>query len=204
MWVSPSAAAAFGIAAPNRPPDGSVGINANLATLPPGNLRISTILHEIGHAIGRLEGNVVSEGVTSVSALDLVRFISPGNRLFGTPNAPTAAYFSIDGGTKKVADWSAMTPSDFLTPPGSFLSPNDPLNDRVDPGGVVLRKLTTADIQQMVALGFRVGATAVMVPRRSDGFYPSYSIGINAISTSSQLGQVGTDWQFVTLGIFND
>src|SRR5262249_38877565 len=74
----------------------------------------------------------------------------------------------------------------------------------VDTGGVELRKLTTADIQLMLALGFRVGATAVMVLQGPAGFYQSYSIGNNAISASAQLGPVGTDWRFVTLGSFND
>src|SRR5262249_31075534 len=148
FWVSPSVAAAFGVPVPNRPrPDGFVGINP---TLDPGNVRISFILHEIGHA--------------------MVRFTSPGNRLFGNQKRP--AYFSIDGVAKKVADWSEMTPSDFLPiltgPPNdqfvtSLLTPNDPLNDR--PALVELGKLTTADIQVMLALGFKVGATAVMVLR---------------------------------------
>ncbi len=204
FWISPSAAAAFGMAAPNRPPDGFIGINTTIA---PGNVRVATILHEIGHAIGRLQTNLVSDqGVVSVSALDLVRFISPGNRLFdGAPNAPTPAYFSVDGGAKKVADWSApLSPSDFLSPPRSNLTPNDPFNDVVDSGGIELRKLTTADIQLMLALGFRVGATAVMVLQGPNGFYQSYSIGSNAVSASAQLGPVGTDWGFVTLGSFND
>jgi hypothetical protein len=204
FWISPSTATALGLAAPNRPPDGFVGINTTIA---PGNTRVATILHEIGHAVGRLQANLVSDqGVVSVSALDLVRFISPGNRLFdGAPNAPTPAYFSVDGGAKKVADWSApRSPADFLSPPNSNLSPNDPFNDVVDSGGMELRKFTTADIQLMVALGFRVGATAVMVLQGSNGFYQSYSIGSNAVSGSAQLGPVGSDWRFVTLGSFND
>jgi hypothetical protein len=202
FWISPSAATAFGLPTPNAPPDGFIGINTTIA---PGNIRIATILHEIGHAIGRHQGNIVSaEGVASVSALDLVRFISPANRLFdGSPNAPTPAYFSIDGGVKKVTDRAAPnSPSDFRS--SSNLTPNDPFNDVVDAGGIELRKLTTADVQLMVALGFRVGATAVMVLQGSGGFYQSYSIGNNAVSASSQLGPVGTDWRFVTLGSFND
>src|SRR5262249_59306846 len=94
--------------------------------------------------------------------------------------------------------------SDFLSPPRSNLTPNDPFNDAVDTGGIELRKLTTADIQLMLALGFRVGATAVMVLQGPAGFYQSYSIGNNAISASAQLGPVGTDWRFVTLRSFND
>jgi hypothetical protein len=133
-----------------------------------------------------------------------VRFVSPGNRLFdGNLNAPTPAYFSVDGGAKKVADWAAgNSPSDFLSPPRSNLAPNDAFDDIGF--GTTLAKFTTADIQLMEALGFRVGATAVMVLQGSNGFFQSYGIGSNAISTSSQLGPVGTDWQFVTLGGFND
>jgi hypothetical protein len=136
-----------------------------------------------------------------------VRFISPDNRLFdGDLKAPTPAYFSVDGGAKKVADWAAgISPPDFLSPrdrePRSNLAPNDNFNDRAF--GFDLAKLTTADIQLMEALGFRVGATAAMVLRRADGTYQTYGIGNNAISTGSQFS-VGNDWQFVTLGGFND
>jgi hypothetical protein len=102
-----------------------------------------------------------------------------------------------------VADWATDSPADFLRPPTSTFTPNDPFNNQGF--GTTLGKLTTADIQLMEALGFRVGATAVMVLRQgSDGLYQIYGIGSNAISTSSQLAQVGTDWQFVTLGGFND
>jgi hypothetical protein len=131
----------------------------------------------------------------------LVRFISPGNRLFDLM-APTPAYFSVDGGAKKVADWAAgNSPSDFLSPPRSNLAPNDAFDDIGF--GTTLAKFTTADIQLMEALGFRVGATAAMVLRRADGTYQTYGIGNNAISTGSQFS-VGNDWQFVTLGGFND
>jgi hypothetical protein len=179
-----------------------------------GTERIAAILHEIRHAMGRIPNNVDSlgnpnppnpQGPIFVSALDLVRFVSPGNRLFdGNLNAPTPAYFSVDGGAKKVADWAAgNSPSDFLSPPRSNLAPNDAFDDIGF--GTTLAKFTTADIQLMEALGFRVGATAVMVLRRSDSLYQVYGIGSNAISANSQpLGPVGTDWRFVTLGGFND
>jgi hypothetical protein len=205
FWVSSSVAAVFGLAAPNGSPDGFVGIN--IGAFAPGAERVAALLHEFGHAMGRVPDNPVStEDVTFVSALDLVRFVSAGNRLFdGTTPGPTgtpvqAAYFSVDGGAKKVTDWDRLSPADFRS--ASKLTPNDPFNDVGF--GTTLGKLTTADIQLMEALGFRVGATAVMVLRRSDGFYESYGIGSNAISASSQLGQVGTDWKFVTLGGFND
>src|SRR6266566_4485683 len=47
------------------------------------------------------------------------------------------------------------------------------------------------------------GTTADMILRHgSDGLYEIYDIGNNAILAAYQLGQVGTDWAFVTLGGF--
>ena len=47
-----------------------------------------------------------------------------------------------------------------------------------------------------------LGTTADMILRRGDGTYEIYDIGNNAILGAFQLGQVGTDWAFVTLGGF--
>jgi hypothetical protein len=230
FWVTSSEAKALGL--PLQRPglvDGFIGINikTDKGGFTPGPDRIAAILHEIGHVMGRHAGNVDfrsrplpldpnddppnPQDPISVSALDLVRFISPDNRLFdGNPNAPTPAYFSVDGGAKRVADWAAgISPDDFLrapplSPPTSKFTPNDPFND-VGHAGDTLAKLTTADVQLMEALGFRVAPTAVMMLRRaSDGLYEIYNLGGNASSAGSQFGQVGTDWQFVTLGGFDD
>jgi hypothetical protein len=57
FWVSSSVAAAFGLAAPNRPPDGFIGINIGPA---PGAQRIFVFLHEFGHAMGRVPNNLDS------------------------------------------------------------------------------------------------------------------------------------------------
>src|SRR5262249_9878156 len=225
FWVSSSIAAALGLANPNRPPgtpDGFIGINIFSANggFAPGRARIHAILHEIGHAVGRVPDNLDSlrrqfgpgnpnpQGDPSVSALDLVRFIGPRNRLFdGNQAATTAAFFSVDGGAKKVAEWAADRPGDFLGPASPShrkLPPGRPFNNE-NLRGDERAKLTTADVQLMEALGFRVGPTAVMMLRRaSDGLYEIYSLGGNASSAGSQFGQVGTDWQFVTLGGFDD
>src|SRR5262249_7594147 len=119
-------------------------------------------------------------------------------------------YFSIDGGATRVAQWSISGVDEFLNPPGSNLTPNDPFNQFLEPTN--LANLTTADIQLMEALGFRVtnpspppGTTAVMVlGNSSDGRYGVYNIGSNATLAGYQLsGQVGTDWRFVTLAGFS-
>src|SRR5262245_20305414 len=48
------------------------------------------------------------------------------------------------------------------------------------------------------------GTTAVMILRHgADGQYEIYDIGNNAILAGYSLGQVGTNWAFVTLGGFN-
>jgi hypothetical protein len=107
--------------------DGWVGIGT---TFTPGPERVAALLHEIGHAMGRVPFNLGP----NVSELDLMRFVSAGNRLFdgripnpqaNPPVGPVpAAYFSLDGGVTKLADWGrASDPSDFLNPPASDRTP---------------------------------------------------------------------------------
>jgi hypothetical protein len=48
------------------------------------------------------------------------------------------------------------------------------------------------------------GTTANMVLSNAGGLYNIYNIGANSVLASYQLGLVGTDWTFVTLGGFND
>jgi hypothetical protein len=231
FFISSSVGKAFGLPIPNPPInqrpdlDGYIGIGTGFAS---GPQRVAAILHEIGHAMGRISANIGPIGpVTYYSELDLVRFTSLGNRLFDGRNPnPTdpktflpAAYFSLDGGASREADWGVSSdPSDFLNPPNSNRTPNDPFNEIVGTSGL----LTDADILVTEALGFRstlavrrppppAGTIAVMVLRQTsvppsitDGTYQIYDIGNNKILANYQLGQVGADWQFVTLGGFND
>jgi hypothetical protein len=222
FFISSSVAAAFGLPVPNpinRPGvDGFVGIGTGTS----GPARVDTILHEIGHAMGRISTNYGP----NVSELDLMRFVSLGNRLFDgslpNPLDPLtflpAAYFSLDGGAMRVADWGVSSdPSDFVNPPASDRTPNDPFNEVA---GSTLDQLSPADIQAMEALGFTstlpfknapppAATTAVMVLRQTspsitDGTYNIYDIGNNGILANFQLGKVGAPFQFVTLGGFND
>jgi hypothetical protein len=221
FWVSSTVGACFGLFTPQT--DGFVGIGT---LFQPGAQRVSAFLHEVGHAMGRIEANFNINGQIYFSALDLVRFLSPGNRLFDahTPslqNPQQAAYFSLDGGATDLADWGVYSdPSDWLNPQGisnlpppySNLTPNDPFDEFVGNLG----QLTTADILVTEALGFKTvppappgnpppppGTTADMILRHgADGLYEIYDIGGNRLLAAYQLGQVGTDWRFVTLGGF--
>jgi hypothetical protein len=208
FWISSSVGAAFGLFTAANVVDGFVGIGANFQ---PGPERISAFLHEMGHAMGRVPENFTFGGQTYFSALDLVRFTQPGIRLFNGNNPNnTFAYFSLDGGATQIAEWGQTSDvSDFRN---NHPFANDPFNENVG----TLAQLTNADILVTEALGFKTvppappgnpppppGTTADMVLRRgADGKYEIYDIGGNSLLAAYQLGQVGTDWRFVTLAGF--
>jgi hypothetical protein len=198
FWVSSSVGAIFGLF--TQAVDGFVGIGTGFT---PGARRVSAFLHELGHAMGRVPETIQG----AASALDLWRFLTPGNRLFNGANPNnTPAYFSLDGGVTKLADWGETSDvSDFLN---NNLTGNDPFNEFVGNLG----HLTNLDLLITEALGFQhptpnppppPGTTADMVLRHgADGLYEIYDIGGNAILAAFPLGKVGTDWRFVTLGGF--
>jgi hypothetical protein len=208
FWVSSSVGACFGLF--TNLTDGFVGIGTQFKA---GPERISAFLHELGHAMGRVPETItnLNNFQTYFSALDLVRFTQPGFRLFDNSNpTSTPAYFSLDGGAIKLADWGETSDvSDFFN---NALTGNDPFNEFVG----TLGNLTNLDILVTEALGFKTvppaspgnpppppGTTADMILRHgADGLYEIYDIGGNRLLAAYQLGQVGTDWRFVTVGGF--
>ena len=78
-------------------------------------------------------------------------FTSPGNYLF-TDNIPASpAYFSLNGGNTKIADFGQNSdPSDFLN--SGVQGANDPFNEFYS--GSTLQSLTTVDLKMLDALGF--------------------------------------------------
>jgi hypothetical protein len=62
----------------------------------------------------------------------------------------------------------------------------------VDFGGNIFRLTPT-----VLSAPPPAGTTADMIVRRGDGMYEIYDIGNNTILAAFQLGQVGTEWQFV-------
>jgi hypothetical protein len=93
FWVSSSIGACFGLF--TQATDGFVGIGTQFA---PGNQRVSAFLHEVTHAMARVDANFTINGQTYFSSLDLVRFLGPNNRLFdghspSHPESPAAGIF---------------------------------------------------------------------------------------------------------------
>ena len=76
---------------------------------------------------------------------------SPGVRVFNGASTASAAYFSVDGGNTKLADYGQNSdPSDFLN--SGVQGCNDPFNEFYT--GSTLQSLTTVDKEQLDALGF--------------------------------------------------
>ena len=96
--------------------------SATFATDINSSLLVGVALHELTHAMGRVPYG------SAPDIFDLFRFTSAGTRLFqGGATAP-AAYFSVDGGNTKLADYGQTSdPSDFLN--SGVQGPNDPFNE---------------------------------------------------------------------------
>ncbi|MET4119733.1 serralysin [Bradyrhizobium sp. JR1.5] len=125
--------------------------SANFSTDINSNLLVGVALHELTHAMGRVPYG------SAPDVFDLYRFTSPGARLFqGGATAP-AAYFSLDGGATKVADYGQNSdPSDFLN--SGVQGPNDPFNEYYT--GTTIQGLTAIDLKQLDALGFHLATSS--------------------------------------------
>lgn len=127
--------------------------SANFATDINPNLLVGVALHELTHAMGRVPYG------SAPDVFDLFRFTSPDVRLFqGGATAP-AAYFSLDGGNTKLADYGQNSdPSDFLN--SGVQGSNDPFNEYYT--STTIQGLTTVDLKQLDALGFHLAVNSPM------------------------------------------
>jgi serralysin len=107
------------------------------------NLLVGVALHELTHAMGRIPYGPPYSSMPDI--FDFFRFTSPGTRLIqGSATAP-AAYFSLDGGNTKLADYGQSSDSsDFLN--SGVQGPNDPFNEFYT--GSTLQNLTAIDQKQ--------------------------------------------------------
>src|SRR5262249_44794614 len=139
------------------------------------------------------------------------------------PGTPDARIFGSGITNQDVLDWGD---ANGLTPPPVRRRPHGPQTYNIAEanGTSLLQNLgdgrlfvtyrvqtSTSSVDKYVILDTRLtnpppppGTIADMILRHgADGVYEIYDLGNNAIVAASRLGQVGTDWQFVTLGGFN-
>jgi Ca2+-binding RTX toxin-like protein len=115
------------------------------------NLLVGVALHELTHALGRVPYGAAPD------IFDLFRYTSPGVHLFQGGNSAPAAYFSLDGGATKLADFGQNSdPSDFLN--SGVQGSTDPFNEFYS--GSTSQKLSTIDLTLLHALGYHTGTSA--------------------------------------------
>jgi hypothetical protein len=160
------------------------------------NLLVGVALHELTHAMGRVPYGPEPD------VFDFYRFTSPGVRLF-TDNIPaSAAYFSLDGGNSKIADYGQNSdPSDFLN--SGVQGGNDPFNEYYS--NSTLQQLTAIDLKQLDALGFHLTPQTPVVIQ-TDGTTSLVEIGwsyfLNTVGSSSAGPELNYNGSPVTAGEF--
>jgi serralysin len=124
--------------------------NASFATDISPSLLVGVALHELTHAMGRVP-YAGSTGQPDI--FDFDRFTSAGNNLISGSSTAPAAYFSLDGGTTKLADYGQTSdPSDFLN--SGVQGSTDPFNEFYS--NSTQQQLTAMDLMQLDALGFHL------------------------------------------------
>ena len=148
FFIPSAVAKAVGLLSPTASTvDGAVGMGTQIPT----NLLIGAALHELSHAMGREPG---------VGPFDLFRYTSPGNHLFTSGSTAVPAYFSIDGGNTKLADFGQSSDaSDFLTT--GVQGSNDPFDEFYN--SHTIQNLTNVDKELLDALGFNTTALVATV-----------------------------------------
>ena len=129
--------------------DGSIGFNIGDASSPLD--WEPAALTEIAHALG---WNSIAQGGSFPGVADLFRYSSPGQRQW-TSGQP--AYFSVDGGNTRLADFSTTFDQTLFTD----LPADDPL--RV-PFTSAATTLTSFDIEALSVIGFGVASAASTPP----------------------------------------
>jgi hypothetical protein len=151
---------------------------ARFATDIKPNLLVGVALHELTHAMGRVPYG------SQPDIFDLFRFTTPGTRLFQAGATAPAAYFSVDGGNTKLADYGRTSDaSDFLN--SGVQGSTDPFNEFYN--GATTQGLTAADLRQLVALGFHLAPQDTQTPNLASDGPLSIEAGARQILTASLL-----------------
>lgn len=155
--------------------------SATFATDINSNLLVGVALHELTHAMGRVPYGPEPD------IFDLFRFASPGARMFSGGNTASAAYFSVDGGNTKHADFGRNSdPSDFLN--NGVQGASDPFNEFYSVG--TIQSLTSADKELLDALGFHLSVSDTHAPTIVNDSALMILAGTTQTITSSLLSAV--------------
>jgi Ca2+-binding RTX toxin-like protein len=164
--------------------DGSASFSTDINP----NLLVGVALHELTHALGRVPS-------AQPDIFDLFRFITTGVYLFDE-NSPALApaYFSLDGGQTRLADYGVESdPSDFLN--SGVQGDNDPFNEFYTWN--TQQHLTIVDLQQMVALGYHVAGQPVA------GADLTVSFSLTGATVNYRVANIGTaDAAASGMGVF--
>ncbi len=185
----------WGLMAPNDTTTDDGG--ATFATDINPNLLVGVALHELTHAMGRIPYG------SSPDIFDFFRFTGAGTRLFqGGATAP-AAYFSLDGGNMKLADYGRTSdPSDFLN--SGVQGSNDPFNEFYN--GATSQQLTAIDLKQLDALGFHLVASGAGVNHAPVVTVPNANVPATAgqvLQASSLFSASDADGDALTYYLFD-
>ena len=169
--------------------------SATFATDINPNLLVGVALHELTHAMGRVPYG------SQPDIFDFYRFTSSGVRLFASGSTAPAAYFSLDGGNTKIADYGQTSdPSDFLN--SGVQGPNDPFNEFYTSS--TLQQLTAVDLKELDALGFHL-ASNISTTIQTDGATSLVQTGSNYFLNNVSTG-TGPELMYggapVTIGEF--
>jgi hypothetical protein len=142
------------------------------------NELVGVALHELTHAMGRVPYG------TQPDIFDFFRFTGVGTQLFKAGATAPAAYFSLDGGTTKLADYGRTSDaSDFLN--SGVQGSNDPFNEFYN--GSTAQHLTAVDLKQLDALGFHLVVPDSSSPSLVHNGSITLAVGAVATIPSSQL-----------------
>ncbi|MGC2777469.1 MAG: NF038122 family metalloprotease, partial [Bradyrhizobium sp.] len=146
VFVANAQAKVLGLIDPNNTTaeDGFAVFNTDIPT----QSLVGVALHELSHALGR----VPSPGILDI--FDLFDFTRPGHNLINNSlSSAPPAYFSLDGGLTKIADYGQMSdPADFLNT--GIQGANDPLNEFYNP--TTSQMLSPIDLVVLEALGYNI------------------------------------------------
>ena len=131
------------------------------------NALVGVALHELTHAMGRIPDS-------TLDIFDMFRFTAVNTVLINGSIPAPAAYFSVNDGVTKLADYGKSSdPSDFLN--SGVQGSADPFDEYYTPG-YTFQQLTALDLKQMVAIGFHLQPTVTYTVAQFMALYNANSI----------------------------